>query len=739
MNKRLQNVLKSLLLFSFLGITFWTMVLIGDYVKPGAAVSDFQEPSSDTLARVIDTPDTIRDVNIVPLQNKNDSGGGTESSSKLKKTSQSSTWKSKVGNCGDTNLVIEKQFLCDQKSAGIYDISGNVCSGSDCPSEYRVNYNAIVRVTSITIPKAFVSGSRAPYDSESRPVRGIIKTKSGAEKIVTQPSAPSMGGLFNTNAGDEDVNPEIDYYSRLPKEDRSKKEKPSFDPFGLATKLGISSDGANNSGASDGYAVAQGIYERPLYQPFKWFRDFKGSLAVNPKSTNAIAEEWYNMWRIPSDKWKGRNYGSATCANYSDVMCNVPASNRDALETLCISKVPKFDKTLSWILKGKDIIDCLTGAIVGNFAACHKHVLVGVYVSSPLGTNIDCSADSCAIKTIAHANARFFRLPKDNGNLFTTDNIPEDEYDIALKPKYLTVPCEVSINGKPPVKMKCFYDMTYLAYRSYAYQALDIPRDPTMPTLKEYQKSLCDLANGIEYKNLDLDALRERSRLRPPEPLGSFSGDPQDDPPPPPTPSLKHTGTCLLSGSGSIYCMQGFCGSFSHAPIKDRYPVDLGVISNGRGNKDLELFAPSYCNEKGANCTVTYEFPGTSYCLNPSGYIGEVITYRDAYNNVEFLIDHVLIAPDLVEKLGGHCDAGENSQECGSSIKRGATTVVHANEFIGKAFTHNGELGCWSGMHFHIEAKWNGKRVDAITLLNQMGCDWTNLQSADQCLTGACH
>ncbi len=221
------------------------------------------------------------------------------------------------------------------------------------------------------------------------------------------------------------------------------------------------------------------------------------------------------------------------------------------------------------------------------------------------------------------------------------------------------------------------------------------------------------------------------------EPLGSFGNDILDDPPAPPVPHLQHSGSCLISGSGPIYCMQGFCGSFSHAAIKDRYPVDLSTGWKN-GKRSLELYAPDYCDKQGANCTVTYKYPGTSYCMSPHGYIGEVIIYKDDYNNVEFFIDHVLISPDIVKKLGGHCNPSDNAQECGSSIKRGATISVHANEFIGSAFNHEGALGCWDGMHFHIEAKWQGKRVDAIVLLNQMGCDWPNLPSANSCRTGAC-
>ena len=487
------NILKSLLFFVLLTLTFKTMMSLGNYIQPNPPITLENDAENNTFAKVVEKPSqtpTFRSISDLTDDTGGTSAGGS-SSGGGGSSSGGGSGVVEPEECEDFNFEVKKQYLCDEKKVSLFmpnfvskyvgPEGGEVNIGGNSSSTF-INLHAVVRVTEVWFPKSLFSGSKAPYDSLSRPTK-------------ENPGAPSLGSYFNTNVGEqsdngEDVTPEVSFYSRIPGEE--KKERPSFAAFALWVKSLFDLSDSDE----DGKAVAKGVYEAPLYNAKKWVRDYKKTLAVNPKATNVLAEDWYNLWRSPGNEWTGRDYQSTECADYSDIVCDVDKSYSDALSKLCIAKVPKSDKYLSLIYKIVDYLSCLS---LWNPDACSKHAFVGVYISSPLGTNTECSSDSCASKTIAHAQARFTRIPKEEG-MYQTKGIPDDAYDIGLKSQYLTVPCKVVINGDTdnPVDTKCFYDITYLSSRYYNYKAFGIPKDKDLPTQEEYNKMLCDIAKGFE-------------------------------------------------------------------------------------------------------------------------------------------------------------------------------------------------------------------------------------------------
>ncbi len=136
--------------------------------------------------------------------------------------------------------------------------------------------------------------------------------------------------------------------------------------------------------------------------------------------------------------------------------------------------------------------------------------------------------------------------------------------------------------------------------------------------------------------------------------------------------------TCLLSYT-SATCSQGMYSSYSH---KNTPAIDLAVGGY--------FYAPAFCGQ--GNCTVTYY--GPVRCS--AGYAGGMVKFKAVYggNTYEFKLLHV----DTNLSVGDTLSAGQ------------AVAHIMTHEQTGSA--------CSSGMHLHLETKYNGQIADPREILS---------------------
>jgi uncharacterized membrane protein YeaQ/YmgE (transglycosylase-associated protein family) len=175
-----------------------------------------------------------------------------------------------------------------------------------------------------------------------------------------------------------------------------------------------------------------------------------------------------------------------------------------------------------------------------------------------------------------------------------------------------------------------------------------------------------------------------------------FWGEPIHVPPP-------INSSCPL-GDTPYVCTQGFTNTTcTHVNIKHKKPVDI----DGAGANIKYFYAPDYCDS--SNCTA-------SSVINPSrcsdgNYTGQWVTFNDGNGNI-FTLGHTKLIPP---SNGRNYSAGEPV----------AYVYQNAAELIADDPEHRtsgSRFYCWTGSHIHLLITQNGKHIDPLSFLYEMGC-----------------
>jgi hypothetical protein len=175
-----------------------------------------------------------------------------------------------------------------------------------------------------------------------------------------------------------------------------------------------------------------------------------------------------------------------------------------------------------------------------------------------------------------------------------------------------------------------------------------------------------------------------------------FWGEPIHVPPP--------TNSSCPLGEVAYACTQGFTDtSCTHSRMKSKKPVDI----DGAGPNLKYFYAPQYCNS--SNCTATS-------VINPSrcsdgNYVGQWVTFNDGHGNI-FTLGHTKLIPP---SNGSNYKAGEPV----------AYVYQSAAELIADDPEHRTSgvrFNCWTGSHIHLLITQNGKPIDPLSFLAEMGC-----------------